>query len=234
MKNSLPPVSLYLFYLILLLFVLSCKKKALSPLQFERVLVLGNSITIHPPNPAVEWHANWGMAASSAEKDFTHLLAAKMNAKTEAINISAWERNHSSFKLSALDHHFLSKPDLIIVRLGENVEDLTHLDQSFSNMIDYVTSKKPLAKTLITGTFWKNDPLDSILSKVAQEKSIHFVPLSHLDRTENKSYLGASIFHIDRSSYEVKDQGVADHPGDLGMEQIANTIFTNIKDHFKE
>lgn len=222
------------FYLILLIFAFSCKKKELPVKQFERVLILGNSITIHPPNPAVEWHANWGMAASRPENDFTHLLAKKMNAKTEAANISAWEGNHASFDLSALDPYFLSNPDLIIVRLGENVVDQIGFEQSFSKMIDHVTSSNPTAKMLITGNFWKNESLDNILLKVAQEKNIHFVPLSQLDQIENKSYIGATIFNIDGSSYEVIDQGVAGHPGDLGMEKIANTIFMNITNNLKK
>lgn len=67
--------------------------------------------------------------------------------------------------------------------------------------------------------------MDKILLKVDQEKKIHFVPLSQLDRIENKPFIGTTIFNIDGSSYEVKDQGVADHPGDLGMKQKFEVAF---------
>ena len=39
-----------------------------------RVLILGNSITRHGPKADIDWHTNWGMAASALEKDFAHIL----------------------------------------------------------------------------------------------------------------------------------------------------------------
>ena len=36
-------------------------------------LILGNSITLH--SPCSYWWGSWGMAASSAEHDFVHILA---------------------------------------------------------------------------------------------------------------------------------------------------------------
>ena len=39
-----------------------------------RVLVLGNSITRHGPKDDIGWYGDWGMAASSADRDFVHRL----------------------------------------------------------------------------------------------------------------------------------------------------------------
>lgn len=197
--------------------------------------MLGNSLTIHPPNPSVEGYANWGMAASKPENDFTHLLAKRMNAELEAVNLSAWERNHDSFDLSNLNPYFGSMPDLIIVRFGENVGgELQNFEQSFSKMIEYIKSKNSKAEILITGCFWKNEALDKIMLRVAEEKKIPFVALSQLDQPGNRSFIGAQIYHLDGSSYKIVDQGVADHSGDLGMEAIANTIFEAIRASFKK
>ena len=45
-----------------------------------RVLILGNSITRHGPRPQIGWTNDFGMAATSIEKDFAHVLAAKVKA----------------------------------------------------------------------------------------------------------------------------------------------------------
>ena len=45
-----------------------------------RILFVGNSITLHGPRPQIGWTNNWGMAASSLDKDYVHLLQKKIAA----------------------------------------------------------------------------------------------------------------------------------------------------------
>lgn len=213
---------------ILFFFSFSCIENEKKSNLFERVLVFGNSITIHVPDLSIGWYGNGGMAASSVEKDFIHVLATKMNSNIKPVNISNWEVDHVSFNLSSLDIHFIGKPDLIIVRLGENVEELFDFKNSFSTLINHIQSLNPGAKLIITGTFWKNDDVNDILQSVAEEKDIPFVPLSQLDSAENKSYIGATIFDEDGEPHRVIHKGVAEHPGDSGMEQIASSLYSSI------
>lgn len=222
----------YLVVFSLLFFSFSCMENEKKNNPFERVLVFGNSITIHAPDLSIGWYGNRGMAASSANSDFIHVLAAKMNSSIKPVNISNWEIDHASFNLSNLDIHFAGKTDLIIIRLGENVKELIDFKNSFSTLINYIQSSNPEAKLIITGTFWKNDAVNNIMQSVAEEKGLPFVPLSQLDKAENKSFIGAILFGEDGEPHKVIHEGVAEHPNDSGMEQIASSLYLIITEHF--
>jgi hypothetical protein len=62
------------YLLFALIIAIACNDATTSPPQPIRVLVLGNSITQHGPSDAVGWTGDWGMAATSIEKDFVHVL----------------------------------------------------------------------------------------------------------------------------------------------------------------
>jgi hypothetical protein len=47
-----------------------------------KVLYLGHSMTRHGVAPKIGWTNDWGMAASAREKDYAHLVARGIEAKT--------------------------------------------------------------------------------------------------------------------------------------------------------
>ena len=47
----------------------------------KKVMFFGNSITRHEPNASLGWYGDWGMAASSKEKDFVHLVVKALDEK---------------------------------------------------------------------------------------------------------------------------------------------------------
>ncbi|TDO24887.1 SGNH/GDSL hydrolase family protein [Pedobacter duraquae] len=212
---------------LLLVIICSCKKQVEQ--SEKKVLILGNSMTIHAPNAEIGWYGNWGMAASSKDKDYVHVLEARLGMPVIPVNISAWEGNHKTFDLSTLDSYLNQNPFVVVIRLGENVQDLSGLNTSLYQMIDYIQVKLPKSKILITGTFWNNIPVNIVLAQVAKQHNIPFVKLSQLDITENVSFLGATVMSVDGTPYKITNQAVAGHPGDLGMERMANEIYLGIE-----
>jgi len=66
----------------------------------DDILILGNSITYHSENPSNGWYGNWGMAASSQNKDYAHLLEEKLTALNASIKVK-------SFNISKFEHKLL-------------------------------------------------------------------------------------------------------------------------------
>lgn len=216
---------------IIILFAFACKKDAkvknetINKVSFTNILILGNSITYSAANPGIGWNANWGMAASAPEKDYVHLLAANFkqgNANTiiTAANISGFELHPETYDFDAeLKTYRNSKPDLLILRIGENVDskfDAVVFAKRYQALIAYMKTDNPNLKILAAGSFWPDrDYINIILSRYTPYVSL--------------SFLGNSL-----SNYAFDMQNVTDavkgHPGDKGMQGIANTIWAKVEE----
>lgn len=184
-----------------------------------RILYLGNSITLHAPAPEIGWHGEWGMAASSPEKDYVHVLN-RMIARTgkyveyKAESVVPVEREPERFRVESLEKYADFAPELIIVRIGENVpeEKAEDFGAAYREMLAYLKENTG-AWIYAVGSFWKKDEAERQMISAAQETGARYVSLSHLQGGEWQA-LG-----------EYEHAGVAAHPSDKGMQAIAETIF---------
>lgn len=193
---------------------------------YQRIVIVGNSITWHPPRPSVGWNNSWGMAASAPEKDYVHLLTARFKEKNPVAQvrikmIARWEREHYQYDLHQLDSLRAFKPDLIIVRLGENVRpDSLHyrgeFNDHFAHLLDYMVT--PTTRVAVFGSFWAPNAATEAIEAVCKTRGIEYVPLSDLgDDRANKAY-----------GTQFTNPGVQEHPGDKGMQAIADCIWDNL------
>ncbi|MBE7044653.1 MAG: SGNH/GDSL hydrolase family protein [Ruminococcaceae bacterium] len=187
-----------------------------------RVLFVGNSITRHGVLSEIGWHWDWGMAASALEKDYVHLLVEKIK-KTNPdacfciCQGAEWERNYKNGS-QYLEPYEAARDfgaDLIIFRLIENCPcqefDSDAFYQEYQNLIDYLDAGKK-AKIILTTGFWKH-PGDDTIMRVAEEREYPCVYLGELGEKDEMKAIG--LF---------EHTGVANHPGDLGMQAIADMI----------
>ncbi|MFC4870357.1 hypothetical protein [Negadavirga shengliensis] len=194
-------------------------------LEINRVLVIGNSITYHPIAPDIGWHADWGMAASARENDFCSLLEASLLADFPELafmreNVYPFERHYDDLDFEQYAYLKEFAADLLVIRLGENVNTDKLEGWNFSERLqaftDYLTGETG-ARIIVTTTFWENAVVNEQLLHAAGVEGWETVSLSHLGEDEQYMAIGA---------FENPD--VARHPNDKGMRAIANLILQSI------
>jgi alpha-galactosidase len=218
--------------LFALIALLCCATTASAQAKPQKVLFVGNSITKHGPKADIDWHGNWGMAATSADKDYVHLvtqaLAIKQGAQPEVMikNVADFERNHVGYDIvGKFGDAAAFKADLIILCIGENVAALK-TPEAKAKYQEQVTAllktlkSNPQATVIVRSSFWPNAAKDGAMRQACEAVGGTFLDISALSKDE-KNYA--------RSERPYKHAGVANHPGDRGMAAIAEEIVKAVK-----
>ncbi len=189
-----------------------------------KILFLGNSITRHGKAENLGWFGDWGMAASEKQNDYVHRLVNLLEKDGKSVsycvaNLSEWERCGD---MSLLKTRYAAArgfcADLIVVRLGENANLTVRLEEfkpQYAQMVKYFAEDG--ARILLTDLFWEYPPFDGFVKDFAEEKGYTFVKLHELGSDDNMKAVG-----------KFAHEGVAAHPGDEGMAEIAERIFKAI------
>ena len=194
----------------------------------KRIMFTGNSITLHGIKEDIGWHNEWGMAASSKEKDYVHRMISMIKEVSEdsafcICQVAEWERKYKN----GGEFHTLFEAarafdaDIIIMRFAENCPGEGFDGDSFKNELDsflkYLSGEKE-TKIIISTPFWHH-PADDKIIEYAEENKLPLVLLGDLGEKDEMKALG--LF---------EHAGVANHPGDLGMEMIAKRLFDEVKE----
>ncbi len=210
----------------------AAKELRVGTLRVNRVLFLGNSITLHGPAPQIGWTGNWGMAASALEKDYVHVLTSQIakaaggNPEVKVKNIADFERNLDAYNLAeSLKDELEFKADLIIVAIGENSAALTtdeaklRFSTSFAKLL---TELKRYGNPIliVRSSFWADTAKDERMQQACQNAGGTFVEISKLGRDEA---------NFARSERKFEHAGVAGHPGDKGMQALADELWKAVQ-----
>ena len=202
---------------------------------YSKVVFMGNSITRVPYYPPL-WGGNWGMAASRPENDYVHRVMARLremvpNASYVIATIGQWELRFQNSQLNYdLNASEIAGADLVIIRLGENVEaDCVPLfEDNLWAMVNYIHLFSPNPRIVITGQFWTNAAKEAACINAARRQGATYVQINQYDTDEYKERVGNWLYDINGQLYQINDEGVAAHPSDLGMEKIAEAILDAI------
>ncbi|WP_245565096.1 SGNH/GDSL hydrolase family protein [Spirosoma spitsbergense] len=207
----------------------SVVKGSFTP-YFRRLLVIGNSIMFHGPATELGWTNSNGMAASALDKDFVHLLMARLQTINPATTLrlqagTGLELNFGkpTYVMDEFDEPVQTfKPDLIVIRIGENVSDgdvpLRNLEGQFRQFIDRIiqlSGGQPV-RIVTTTSVWNKPQTDAVIRKIIAEKGMTLVDLSSM---------------VDQGQYfasQYANGGVAAHPNDAGMQRITDLIWEKV------
>lgn len=198
-------------------------------------LAIGNSITLH--GTASYWWNDVGMAASNKEHDYFHIVSTFLEENNSSVmsvpyNFTIWEtQSHDRDEtLTFLDLYLDPKLNLVTIQLGENVSDLTTYEEDYVSLINYIKRKAPDARILVIEDFWTLKNRNDLKINAIIDTGVEYVSLEGI--TDNKEYycgLGTVVYDNEGNEHIVEHSGVAIHPGDNGMQAIADKIIDVLK-----
>jgi hypothetical protein len=191
-----------------------------------KICFIGNSITLHSLCPSIGWNLECGMAASSVNNDYVSLteqavLKKNKDASFCICQVSGWESNYkngsSKFHLYESARDF--EADILVIRFIENCSGIDFDPKIFRNELEKLIkflNKNGKAKIIVTTSFWHH-PGDDELRSYAKDNSFPLIELGDLGEDDKMKAIG--LF---------EHNGVANHPGDLGMKAISDRILEKI------
>lgn len=217
--------------LLLFVFLLALISPATSPANsgtlppppppYQRILFVGNSITVHDVDRSIGWFWVHGMAASQADLDYVHQVQLMLTLRQGFVpEIEILSADINRFQNSAdvdgrtidMDRYVWEfAPDLVIVVMGDNAAvGAPYADwiYAYNKVIEWT----PGAYHIATG-LWATeaDGREQLLMQAAAETGMVYVPIRDLHTMATEAN-------------EFAHGGVRWHPGNEGMRLIAQRI----------
>ena len=189
---------------------------------------MGNSIAKHGPKPSVGWTNDCGMAASSLERDYVHLIVKRImdnydpNVSFGIAQVAQYEKDF--FNQTPADKYAAAREfdaDIIIMFFGANVPKTYDTDKypsktfarAYEDMRNYL-ARDDEAIVYHSMGFYIRPVLDAEKITVANQYGEKFIDITDIrDRTDVR--------------------GLFNHPNDLGMQLIADRFYEAIEADLK-
>lgn len=192
------------------------------------IVVIGNSITFHGPKPTSGWIGHQGMAASSPEHDYAHLLVSSLGLDLRSAyirNFYPFETNDNGAKKNmesisvVLSHH----PSIIVLQLGDNVKfyrpyDLYLFRVNYRALLARAASSS--AHVYCVSTFWRSRIVDWVIRSACDDFGSTFVDIGDIYNDPH---------NLDKMRQDFSDAGVEKHPKDYAMREIAARLESAIR-----
>ena len=207
MKTMLPAVAAVLFLLA------GC---ATAP-RYQKMLVVGDSLTACAPLPALGWNHDWGLAATARENDFVHRLHGQLKKHSPALRLAVDSIMYQD-EMTGWVHLIPCSADLIVIQLSENYQGGVSLEEyqgAYEQMIDELCENG--RKTVVCVGPWKNIQLEPVIRKAAENRNAIYVSLREI-------YADPA----NHAAAEGKFPKLGDMPGDRGMRKIAEAILESL------
>lgn len=192
-----------------------------------RVLFVGNSITKHRPKPDIGWNNDCGMAASAPENDYVHLLMKKIREEYQAdasyciATAADFEREFFKNGLETnIEKRYSAakeyRPDIMIMFFGANVPK--EYDETEAPQVKFGEAYEKLRNYLKS-----NNTL------VFHSQGFYIRPVLDEEKEAVAKKYGDTFINIEDIRNRDETHGKFNHPGDIGMKEIAAAFWKAIK-----
>lgn len=204
----------------------------------DKIIFMGNSITCGMDNSG-QHGGMFGMAATAFNKDWVYyvyqaILEKNQNATYKRLYSSPFEHELTIADarewISSIIQEFDSSTDLVVIEIGDNVntaEKENVFVESFPELIESIYNVSPGARIVIAGIWFNKSSVMQILTENARRYGCDFVNISSLHTAENEATVGDTVTYLDGTTSTITE-GIATHPGDLGMQAIASAIIERL------
>lgn len=185
-----------------------------------KVMFVGNSITKHRP-VSENWNRDCGMWASSPEKDYVHQLIKTMERELSCkisysiVTAADFERQFDTVSIDSLYNEAKNyNPDIMIMFFGANVPKEydalpdCEFGRAYEKLRNYLTGDNTLV--FHSQGFYIRPVLDEEKESVAKKYGDTFINIENIRNRE-------------------ETHGLANHPNDTGMKEIADTFWQAMK-----
>lgn len=195
---------------------------------------IGNSITLH--SQCDYWWEERGMASTSIDTDYVHLLSSLFSTdfstvSYNAINFSDWEKSSwdRAETLPQLNSYLNTDIDLVIIQLGENATDTSTLEEDFHELITYCADRTDGASVIVLGEFWKDPAKDISKINACKDTGATFISLREIQTKDYQCGLNTQVIDSNMNYHTVTHNGVSVHPNDKAFQYMASKIYNLVK-----
>ena len=195
----------------------------------NKVFVMGNSLTLG--------FGTFGMAASDSKHDYFYYVNQYLLEKNPDLIMtrtsgSSWEGQTSSegrllFLENTIKPNCDEDCDLVIIQLVDNVntdEKRATFPEDAKSLVEWVRKRCPKARVLWVASWYAHN-LFQYVETACKERGAEIVDVrTYATQSQYKSAIGNKYTDDSGVEHEITSSGVASHPGDLGMEKIAEEI----------
>jgi hypothetical protein len=202
-----------------------------SRYQRPKILFLGNSITFIGEQPWVGWNHAHGMAASEESKDYVHQTVRILREKGLDLEPVLGSRDCEicdgviGEHIERLADVGVIRPRYVVVQLGENADAVEirsgRLTEQYGTLLQGL--KEQGARRIYCISNWDEDSLadahnEAILRAIRRHRDVKVVDITAL--AKDRANYGDSVLF--------PNTDVRWHPGDRGMEGIAQALASAI------
>lgn len=190
--------------------------------RIATILAIGDSITRHGPSEKLGWTGDWGMAASAREKDWAHLLQARVaehQGEAPKLLLDAAGGGRIRDKLKNLAAVTAQHAELIVIQLGENENNpelIASFEQDYTALVAAMRGANPQSRLICLGVWGGDGAKDAIIRRVCARHDAWFASIA-ADCADPANWA--------KADQRWTHPGVNWHPGDRGMAAYAATVW---------